>query len=153
MSGATSERRTKGNTTGKPASPKPPRGVARKRTGDAGPGETMGARIARELEQLADDIEAGKDIEKLYTVHRVRASVDISEYGPDDVKRVRTQLNVSQPVFAMFLGVDVDSVQSWEQGRREPSGIARRFMEEIETNPRHWKARFKAKFKTERIQE
>ena len=112
---------------------------------------TVGQEIVASLKQLADDLKAGKDITKTYTFHRIELSVDIPEYTADDVKRVREQLHASQAVFAMFLGVDVGSVQSWEQGRREPSEMARRFLEEIEANPRHWAARFKTKLKKERV--
>ena len=39
-------------------------------------------------------------------------------------------MGVSKPIFGQFLGVDVKTVRSWEQGRRVPSGMARRFLEE-----------------------
>lgn len=111
---------------------------------------TVGQQIVAGLNQLVEDLESGKDITKIYTFHRIKLSVDIPEYKAEDVRRVREQLHASQAVFAMFLGVDVGSVQSWEQGRREPSEMARRFLEEIEANPRHWATRFKAKLNTER---
>ena len=37
----------------------------------------------------------------------------------------RTKLGVSQHEFASLLGVSVQTLQDWEQGRREPSGAAR----------------------------
>jgi DNA-binding transcriptional regulator YiaG len=42
-------------------------------------------------------------------------------------------------VFARFLGVDPNTVRSWEQGTRSPSSIARRFMSEIEADPAYWR--------------
>jgi DNA-binding transcriptional regulator YiaG len=62
-------------------------------------------------------------------------------YGPDDVRRVRGLLEMSQTAFARFLGVDPNTVRSWEQGTRVPSSIARRFMGEIEHNPAYWRER------------
>ena len=50
-------------------------------------------------------------------------------------------MGVSQPIFSQFLGVDVKTVRSWEQGRRVPSAMARRFLEEIEASPEHWRSR------------
>jgi putative transcriptional regulator len=131
-----------------PTTDKPRRRTPSKRTPRQ---TTVGQEMIAGLKQLVDDLEAGKDITKIYTFHRIKLSVEIPEYKADDVKRVREQLHASQAVFAMFLGVDVGSVQSWEQGRREPSEMARRFLEEIEANPRHWAARFKAKLKSERV--
>jgi putative transcriptional regulator len=46
-------------------------------------------------------------------------------------------LNVSQPIFARFLGVDVKTVRSWEQGLKRPSPIACRFMDELAFSPDH----------------
>jgi DNA-binding transcriptional regulator YiaG len=57
------------------------------------------------------------------------------------VKRVRGVLGMSQVVFARFLGVDANTVRSWEQGTRPPSTIARRFMGEIESDPTYWRRR------------
>jgi putative transcriptional regulator len=62
-------------------------------------------------------------------------------YGKEDVKRVRGLLNVSQAVFAQVLGVEVNTVSSWEQGVRGPSPIACRFMDEIAHDPLRWRKR------------
>jgi DNA-binding transcriptional regulator YiaG len=48
---------------------------------------------------------------------------------------------MSQVIFARFLGVDPNTVRSWEQGARPPSAIARRFMGEIEDDPEYWRRR------------
>lgn len=58
-----------------------------------------------------------------------------------DVKRVREVLGVSQTVLAAFLGVNVNTVQSWEQGKRLPHPIACRFLAEIESDPAYWRLR------------
>jgi DNA-binding transcriptional regulator YiaG len=65
-------------------------------------------------------------------------------FSPDEVKKVRSMMGVSQPIFGQFLGVDVKTVRSWEQGRRVPSGMARRFPEEIQAAPEHWRSRLRA---------
>jgi DNA-binding transcriptional regulator YiaG len=62
-------------------------------------------------------------------------------YGPDVVRRVRGLPAMSQAVFARFLGVDANTVRSWEQGARPPSAIARRFLGEIEADPAYWRRR------------
>lgn len=98
--------------------------------------ESAGQEIARELRELVDYIKSGADPAERYTTYRVKMTIEVVPYGGDDVKRVRDLLKLSQPVFAAILGIDVGTVQSWEQGRREPSGMARRFLEEIEASPR-----------------
>jgi len=58
-----------------------------------------------------------------------------------DVKRVRELLGASQAVLAGFLGVNVNTLRSWEQGKRLPQTIARRFLSEIESDPVYWRQR------------
>jgi putative transcriptional regulator len=62
-------------------------------------------------------------------------------YRPADVRRVRELLGASQAVLARFLGVNVNTVRSWEQGKRPPQPIARRFLSEIEASPGYWRRR------------
>lgn len=44
---------------------------------------------------------------------------------PESVVVVRAKLKLSQGDFARLLGISVDTLQNWEQGRRKPSGAAR----------------------------
>ena len=44
---------------------------------------------------------------------------------PDSVAVVRSRMKLSQGEFARMLGISVDTLQNWEQGRRKPSGAAR----------------------------
>ena len=57
---------------------------------------------------------------------------------------VFTLLVWSGAVLAGFLGVNVNTVRSWEQGLRQPSPIARRFLDEIEMSPSHFRGRLLA---------
>lgn len=41
-----------------------------------------------------------------------------------DTRVIRMRLAMSQSEFAAMLGVSVDTVQNWDQGRRKPSGAA-----------------------------
>lgn len=103
-----------------------------------------GAKITASLERFRDAVEAGEPIERRYTVRRVKLQLTPRTYGPEEVKGIRAMMGVSQPIFGRFLGVDVKTVRSWEQGRRTPSGMARRFLEEIEQSPKHWRDRLNA---------
>jgi len=46
-------------------------------------------------------------------------------YQPEDVRAIRMRLNKSQSEFALMIGVSVNTLQNWEQGRREPDGPAK----------------------------
>jgi DNA-binding transcriptional regulator YiaG len=52
-----------------------------------------------------------------------------------DISAIRTQLRVSQPVFASILNVPVATARSWEQGTRSPSGAALRLLELVRRRP------------------
>ena len=59
----------------------------------------------------------------------------IPEYDPDDIKRIRTESNMTQVGFAEFLGVTAKAVEAWECGRNKPNGSARRLMSMADTDP------------------
>ena len=44
--------------------------------------------------------------------------------GAPDVAALRAHFKLSQPKFAALLGISVDTLQNWEQGRRRPEGPA-----------------------------
>jgi putative transcriptional regulator len=103
-----------------------------------------GLKIVAALERFRDAIDAGTPIEQRYTARRVKLDLTPRTFGPDEVKGIRAIMGVSQPIFGQFLGVDVKTVRSWEQGRRTPSGMACRFLEEIQADPEHWRRRLEA---------
>lgn len=55
--------------------------------------------------------------------------------GPAQIVGLRERLNLSQAVFAVYLGVRPASVISWEYGRRTPSGPVRRLLEIATRHP------------------
>jgi len=54
-----------------------------------------------------------------------RKPARMTRFEPEDVKAVRGKLGKTQEEFALMIGVSVDTLQSWEQGRRQPEGPAR----------------------------
>jgi DNA-binding transcriptional regulator YiaG len=100
-----------------------------------------GAKIVGAFEEAIALMRTGDPLERHFTVRTYKAEFTPRDYGPDDVRRVRGLLGMSQVLFAGFLGVDANTVRSWEQGTRPPSAIARRFMDEIEGDPEHWRQR------------
>ncbi len=43
---------------------------------------------------------------------------------PTQIKRIRESARVSQPVFARYLNTSESTVQKWESGSKQPSGMA-----------------------------
>ena len=44
--------------------------------------------------------------------------------APSQIKSIREQALVSQPVFARYLNTSESTVQKWESGSKQPSGMA-----------------------------
>ena len=55
---------------------------------------------------------------------------------PQEISLIRSKLNMSQAVFASFLGVKPASVMGWEYGTRQPSGAARKLLSIARKNPK-----------------
>ncbi len=102
-----------------------------------------GAEIIGALTEFRDALRAKVPLDQKFTVRTVELDLRPHAYGAEDVKRTRRILNVSQALFARFLGVDVKTVRSWEQGLKQPSPIACRFMDEIASTPAHWHERLR----------
>jgi putative transcriptional regulator len=56
---------------------------------------------------------------------------DVAAYA----RRVRRKVGLSQIAFATRIGVPVDTVRNWEQGRRAPQGAARALLRIIDRAP------------------
>jgi DNA-binding transcriptional regulator YiaG len=98
-----------------------------------------GAKIVSAFHEAIEAMRKGGPAENPIDVRTYKADFTCRPYGPKDVHRVRGLLGMSQVFFARFLGVDPNTVRSWEQGSRPPSPIARRFMGEIEEDPEYWR--------------
>ncbi len=57
------------------------------------------------------------------------------EMSGQDVKAVRERLKLSQQQFALLLGVSVNTLQNWEQGRRKPRGAVKVLLRVAERHP------------------
>ena len=53
----------------------------------------------------------------------------------EDIQEVRKGFNASQSEFARFMGVSVDTLQNWEQGRRRPTGPAKVLLQIVVRKP------------------
>lgn len=59
----------------------------------------------------------------------------VFKFHPIVVKRIRIKLHASQSTFARMIGVSVDTLQNWEQGRRKPVGPALALLKIAEASP------------------
>jgi putative transcriptional regulator len=53
-----------------------------------------------------------------------------------DVKAIREAANVSQSDFARLIGINLRTLQNWEQHRSRPTGPARALLKIVASNPR-----------------
>ena len=54
---------------------------------------------------------------------------------PPEIRRIRLALNASQAIFARFLNVSPNTVESWEQGVRQPHHAALKLLTIAKKNP------------------
>lgn len=60
----------------------------------------------------------------------------VTEVPEPDVKAIREAANVSQAEFARLIGINVRTLQNWEQQRSRPTGAARALLKIVAANPR-----------------
>ncbi|MGD9628717.1 MAG: helix-turn-helix domain-containing protein [Pyrinomonadaceae bacterium] len=46
----------------------------------------------------------------------------IHEFSPEEIRALREREEVSQTVFARYIGVTKDSISQWERGEKRPAG-------------------------------
>lgn len=51
---------------------------------------------------------------------------------PQQIKKLRLRLHVSQPVFARYLNTSESTIEKWESGAKQPSGIALKLLSLVE---------------------
>jgi putative transcriptional regulator len=48
----------------------------------------------------------------------------VPDFAPKDIKKLRENNKVSQPVFARHLNTSESTIEKWETGAKRPSGMA-----------------------------
>jgi DNA-binding transcriptional regulator YiaG len=94
-----------------------------------------------DLHAVCDAIESGVPLERAATVRTFRINTEILAPSADEIRAIRSSLGLSQAGFADFLGAGLNTVRSWELGRREPSALARRLLGAIRDDPAYWRGR------------
>jgi putative transcriptional regulator len=57
------------------------------------------------------------------------------EFAPCDVKDIRRKFHSTQRRFAGMIGISVETLRNWEQGRRSPHGPSRALLRVAAANP------------------
>jgi putative transcriptional regulator len=102
---------------------------------------TAGSRILSAIQEATEVLKSEGLGSKRLTLRTYKFQSPPIPYQSGDVKRVRALLAASQSVLAQLLGVNVNTVRAWEQGKRPPQPIACRFLAEIEARPGYWRRR------------
>ena len=69
------------------------------------------------------------------TLKTTKVAKKAGKLSPRKILGIRQALKASTPVFAAYLNVSPDTVRSWENNRRQPSGPALRLLEIAVNNP------------------
>jgi putative transcriptional regulator len=69
----------------------------------------------------------------------VRGAVSTELLAPD-VREIREAAQVSQSQFAKLIGVNLRTLQNWEQHRTRPTGPARALLKIVASNPQSLQA-------------
>ncbi len=59
-----------------------------------------------------------------------------TQLSEPDVRAIREAARISQPQFAKLIGVNVRTLQNWEQHRTRPTGPARALLKIVASNPK-----------------
>jgi putative transcriptional regulator len=97
-----------------------------------------GKKVVDRLKQFSDALEANENVADRFTCRKIKLNLEPKTYSAELVKSTRQILGASQAIFAQFLGASSSAVQDWEQGRKTPSNIACRIMDEIRRDPDYW---------------
>jgi putative transcriptional regulator len=57
------------------------------------------------------------------------------QFSAPDIRALRDRVGFSQTEFAHMIGVSVDTLQNWEQGRRAPRGPALALLKVVQKEP------------------
>ena len=93
------------------------------------------------IDELLGAAVGGESLEGLCTIRTRKLELSPREYGPKEVRAVRMKLKASQALLARFMGVNTQTISSWEQGRRKVPPMARRDLDDLVDIPELWATR------------
>ena len=87
--------------------------------------------MSKMFEELKTGLTEAIDFEKGVGKARVTTyRIDpVKEFSNREIRQIRMNANMSQSVFALFMGVSKKPVEAWENGRTHPTGSACRLLD------------------------
>ena len=73
---------------------------------------------------------------KLHVAGKAVRGVRVTEMTEPDIRGIREAAKISQTQFAKLIGVNVRTLQNWEQNRTRPTGPARALLKIVASNPK-----------------
>ena len=77
------------------------------------------------------DATTEEEIARQKTADDKEAMQDAAKYA----RRIRKRLGLTQTEFSLRIGVSVDTIRNWEQGKRCPTGAARSLLKVLDKAP------------------
>lgn len=84
----------------------------------------------KQFEMLLDSLKEGAEI-----LNKTRKPSRKTILKDPDVRKIRKNLVLSQSQFARLMGISLDTLKNWEQGRRKPQGPARVLLNVVARHP------------------
>lgn len=100
---------------------------------------SAGPRILAALTELTESLERGQALPPGASARGVESPGEPGAYDPSRIRAAREKLGASREEFAGMLGVSSAMVQSLELGRRAPSRLVRRMLDEFGREPERWR--------------
>ena len=73
---------------------------------------------------------------KRHMAGRVVRGARVTNLAEPDIRAIREAAKISQTQFAKLIGVNVRTLQNWEQHRTRPAGPARALLKIVASNPK-----------------
>ncbi|MEH6534235.1 MAG: NadS family protein [Photobacterium frigidiphilum] len=86
-------------------------------------------------ELFADLLASAEEMVAIETGKMVPAKESMHVYDTLDVKAIREASGKDRKEFAKIIGASYDAVCSWENKRRNPSGVTKKLLTLIQENP------------------
>jgi DNA-binding transcriptional regulator YiaG len=99
-----------------------------------------GREIVAAIMEAVEVERAGIPLESRFTVRTVEVPDPPQTYDSSAVRDTRDKIGASQTVFSYLMGVSPALIRAWEQGDRPPALWARRLLDEMNRDPKHWRA-------------
>lgn len=93
--------------------------------------QSPGAKPVGRLDVKRVDATTEADISRHQTEDDASARLDMAKFA----QRVRRRLGFSQAEFAERIGVSLDTIRNWEQGKRCPTGAAKALLKVLDKAP------------------